>query len=59
MSQIKCRFSVYDLVYDNYKLISESAFGRGSREFRFLRILKLLRTYLKDRKNLHFSGIPV
>ena len=41
-SQIKCKFSVHYLVYNNYKIILEAAFGRGSRESRILRILKLL-----------------
>ena len=43
MSQIKCcKFFVHDLVYNNYKLILEAGFGRGPREPRILRILKLL-----------------
>ena len=36
------KFSVLYLVYNNYKLISETAFGRGSRKFAILIILKLL-----------------
>ena len=40
--------------------MKEAAIGRGSRKFRILRIPKIVvGTYLKDRKNLHFAGIPV
>ena len=55
---MKCKFSVCYLVYNNYKLISEAAIGMGSRKLRILRLLHCCR-YLKNRKNLHFAGIPV
>ena len=41
ISQIRCKFSVHYLVYNNYKLISEAAIGKGFRKLRILRILKL------------------
>ena len=36
ISQIKCKFSVHYLVYNNYKLISRAAIERGSRKLRIL-----------------------
>ena len=42
ISQIKCKFSVHYLIYNNYKLISEVAIGRGSRKLRIFGILTLL-----------------
>ena len=39
---MKSKFSVHYLVYNNYKLISGAAYGRGCRDLRIPRILKLL-----------------
>ena len=50
-------FSVHYHVYNNYTLISETAFGRCSRELIIL--ITVVGTYLKNGKNLHFAGNSV
>ena len=42
ISQIKCKFSVQYLIYNNYKPISGAAVGKSSRKLGILRILELL-----------------
>ena len=67
ISQIKCKFSVHYLVYNNYKLISGAAIGRGLENLESLNSQTVVGTYLKDRKiyilqahlyNRNNTGIP-
>ena len=58
ISQIRCKFSVHNLIYNYYKLILKALFGRGSRELTSFRILKIVvGTYSTFCRNSSIIGI--